>query len=518
MTPSLPHTTARPLANMAERNIRNIVIVGGGTAGWMSAAALSNVLVNGCCRIRLVESDQIGTVGVGEATIPQINTFNRLLGIDEDDFVRSTRGTFKLGIEFVNWRRIGDRYMHPFGVFGAPMNAIPFHHYWLKMHRDGKVPNLDAYSLACVAAPSGKFSRPIDIPKSPLAQISYAFQFDARLYAAYLRSYAERNGVSRTEGKVTDVHCRDGDGFIESIALDSGEVIDGDLFIDCTGFRGLLIGRTLGVDYEDWSRYLPCDRAIAVPSASVGDPLPYTRATAHRAGWQWRIPLQHRIGNGHVYSSAYIDDDEALTTLLENLESEPLAEPLKLRFTPGRRRRFWEKNCVAIGLSSGFLEPLESTSIHLIQTGIAKLIGLFPDRSFDQADIDKYNQQSVAEIESIRDFLILHYKATERRDSRFWDYCRTMTIPESLENRIRLYEANGRLYREGDELFSVTSWLAVLHGQGVEPRGYHPIVDAYSDDVVAEYLQGVAAVIRRSAAQMPTHADFIAKHCAAATG
>ncbi len=500
---------------MRENAIRKVVIVGGGTAGWMSAAALSSVLVNRYCEIQLLESDQIGTIGVGEATIPQINTFNRLLGIDEDEFVRHTQGTFKLGIEFVDWRRIGHRYMHPFGVYGAPMNAIPFHHYWLKMFREGRAPDLDSFSLACTAAPAGKFTRPLNIPKSPLSQIVYAFQFDASLYAEYLLNYAETNGVIRTEGKVTNVNLDPASGFIRSVDLESGGSVGGDLFIDCTGFRSLLIDKALGVDYVDWSEFLPCDRAIAIPTASTEAPLPYTRATARDAGWQWRIPLQHRVGNGHVYSSKFIDDDQACEVLMDNLDGAALREPNRLKFVAGRRRAFWEKNCVAIGLSSGFLEPLESTSIHLIQSGISKLIGLFPDREFHQADIDKYNAQSVSEIESIRDFLILHYKATERTDSEFWNYCRTMDIPDSLAEKIALFENNGRLYREGDELFSETSWLAVLHGQGVTPRGYHPIVDAYPDDVVANHLDGIRSVISRSADEMPSHSAFIKKHCAA---
>ena len=502
---------------MRDNNIRKVVIVGGGTAGWMTAAALSSVLVNRYCEIQLVESDQIGTVGVGEATIPQINTFNKLLGIDENEFVRSTQGTFKLGIEFVDWKRVGHRYLHPFGVYGAPMNAIPFHHYWLKMYRQGRVPNLDAFSLACTAAQAGKFMRPVDIPNSPLAQIVYAFQFDATLYAKYLRSYAETRGVIRTEGKVVDVGLDPDSGFVRSIEMADGSSITGDLFIDCTGFRGLLIGQALGIDYVDWSQYLPCDRAIAIPTKSTGAPVPHTRATARDAGWQWRIPLQHRVGNGHVYSSTFMSDDQAYGRLVENLDGAVLADPNKLRFVAGRRQKFWEKNCVAIGLSSGFLEPLESTSIHLIQSGISKLIGLFPDREFDQANTRKFNAQSVAEIESIRDFLILHYKATERSDSAFWDYCRSMAIPDSLTEKIELFESNGRLYREGDELFSETSWLAVMHGQGVTPRGYHPVVDAYDDDVVANYLDGVRSVIQRSAAEMPSHAAFIEKHCATAS-
>ena len=481
----------------------------------MTAAALSKVLTNGYAKIQLVESEQIGTIGVGEATIPQIATYNRILGIDENEFVRQTQGTFKLGIEFRNWGKLGDSYVHPFGVYGVPIESIPFHHYWLKMYQAGKFQKLDEFSLACLAAPRSKFTRPLDIPKSPLAQIAYAFQFDASLYAKYLRKYAEARGATRIEGKVVNVNQRAEDGFIESVELEDGRSLTGDLFIDCSGFRGLLIEQTLKTGYEEWTHWLPCDRAIAIPCALNGDPDPYTRATAHESGWQWRIPLQHRIGNGHVYSSPFISDEEAESVLLTNLDGEPLADPNRLRFVTGRRKSFWNKNVVAIGLSSGFIEPLESTSIHLIQSGIAKLIGLFPNKHFDQADIDKYNQQSIEEIEAIRDFIILHYKATERDDSEFWNYCRTMSIPDSLQQKIDLYKGNGRLYREGEELFSETSWLAVMFGQGIVPRSYHPVVDAYDEQALENYLQGVREVIQRSVDSMPTHAEFIRKHCAA---
>ncbi len=498
-----------------DNRIRKVVIVGGGTAGWMAAAALSKVLANRYASIELVESEQIGTVGVGEATIPQLATFNGLLGIDENEFVRETQGTFKLGIEFKDWGQIGDSYIHPFGAYGVPIESVPFHHYWLRLHKEGSYQKLEEFSLACTAAAKGKFTRPLDIPKSPLSQISYAFQFDAGLYAKYLRKYAEANGVIRTEGKVGDVQQNTETGFVESIQLESGQRIEGDLFIDCSGFRGLLIEQTLKTGYEEWSDWLPCDRAIAVPCAKNGDPTPYTRATARAAGWQWRIPLQHRTGNGHVYSSQYMRDDEAETVLLENLDGEPLADVNKLRFVTGRRRQFWNKNVVAIGLSSGFIEPLESTSIYLIQTGIARLIGLFPSRNFDQVDIDKYNEQSIYEIEAIRDFIILHYNATQRDDTDFWNYCRNMAVPESLSNKMELFKSNGRLYREAEELFSETSWLAVMFGQGIVPQHYHPIVDAYDQRPLLEYLNGVRDVIARSADSMPTHAEFIQKHCAA---
>ncbi|MFQ3246088.1 MAG: tryptophan halogenase [Arenicella sp.] len=498
-----------------DNRITKVVIVGGGTAGWMSAAALSKVLINDYCQVELVESQAIGTVGVGEATIPQIQTFNKILGIDENQFIKATQATFKLGIEFCDWGKLGDSYVHPFGTFGVPIESLPFHHYWLKMYKEGKFECLDDFSLACKAAKQNKFTRPLDIPQSPLSQIAYAFQFDAGLYAKYLRKYAEARGVKRTEGKVSKVHQRADDGFIESLELQDGSKIEGDLFIDCSGFRGLLIEQTLNTGYQDWSQWLPCDRAVAVPCASNGDPEPYTRSTARAAGWQWRIPLQHRTGNGHVYSSSFISDDDAAKTLLDNLDGEPLAELNKLRFATGRRNKCWHKNVVAIGLASGFIEPLESTSIYLIQTAVARLIGLFPDRSFRQADIDKFNQQSTSEIEAIRDFIILHYKATQRDDTPFWEYCKNMSVPSSLQDRMELFKGSGRLYRESEELFSEDSWLAVMFGQGIVPRSYHPLVDAYGANGLYKYLSGVAGVINRSVDSMPSHAEFIDKHCAA---
>jgi tryptophan 7-halogenase len=498
-----------------EHRIGKIAIVGGGTAGWMTAAALSKVLIHSDCRIELIESEAIGTVGVGEATIPQIITFNTLLGIDENDFVRQTQATFKLGIRFDHWGKRGDSYFHPFGVFGVPIEAIPFHHYWLKLQAQGSFDKLDEFSLACVAAPQAKFTRPLDVPNSPLAQLAYAFQFDAGRYARYLRAQSERRGVVRSEGKIVHVHQRVDDGFIESVQLEDGRRVEADLFIDCSGFRGLLIEQTLGAGYEEWSHWLPCDRALAMPSTRIGDPVPYTRATAHEAGWQWRIPLQHRTGNGHVYSSRFISDDRAERILREHLDGAPLADANRLRFVAGRRKKYWDKNVVAIGLSSGFIEPLESTSIHLIQSGIAKLIGLFPDRNFERINIDKYNQQSINEIERIRDFVILHYKATTRDDSEFWNYCRTMAIPDTLREKIELFRANGRLYRENDELFSETSWLAVMLGQGIQPKSYHPLADACNVAALQKYLADVRDVIKRSADAMPTHAEFIRKHCAA---
>ncbi len=495
-------------------NIRKVVIVGGGTAGWMTAAALSKVLGRDYCDITLIESDDIGSVGVGEATIPQITLFNRILGIDENDFVRKTKGTFKLGIEFVDWAKKGHSYIHPFGSYGTNIDAIQFHHYWLKLHEQGKAPDLEAYSLAAVAAPQGRFMRPANIPNSPLNEIAYAFHFDAGLYAQYLRNYSEQRGVTRREGKVCEVKLREGDGHIESVQLESGELHEGDLFIDCSGFRGLLIEEAMNTGYVDWSHYLPCNRAVAVPSETVGEPLPYTRSTAHSAGWQWRIPLQHRTGNGHVYCSKYMSDDEATSILLKNLDGAPLAEPRLLKFTTGHRRKFWNKNCIAIGLSSGFMEPLESTSIHLIQSSIAKLMTLFPTREFSQINIDYYNAQSLLDFERIRDFLVLHYHATERNDSPFWNYCRTMEISPYLQRKMEMYKTTGRIFREDNELFNDTSWLAVLHGQQVKAKSYHPLVDVLSDEEAAARLANIKEVIDKSVATMPSHQAYIDKFCA----
>jgi len=492
--------------------IQKIVIAGGGTAGWMTAAALAKTF-GAQCEIQLVESADIGTVGVGEATIPHIQLFNEMLGVDENEFMRKTRATFKLGIEFVNWKHIGESYLHPFGVYGDDIAAVPFHHYWLKLNGLGLAPALEEFSLTTQAAYSNKFMRPIAIQDSPLSKLNYAFQFDAGLYAAFLRGYAEQRGVKPIEGKIAQVHLREGDGFIQSLQLESGENIDGDLFIDCTGFRGLLIEQALQTGYEDWSHWLPCDRALAVPCASVDELTPYTRATAHKAGWQWRIPLQHRTGNGHVYSSRFMSDDEACAILLANLDGEPLAEPKPLRFLTGKRKKMWNKNCVAIGLASGFMEPLESTSIHLIQTAIARLISLFPTRRFHQDEINLYNQRADYEYERIRDFLILHYKATDRTDSAFWNHCREMEIPQYLQEKMSLYQSSGRIYRESDELFSVPSWLAVFEGQGIRARRYHPLVDTVDIDELQMRFADYQKVLRKCASLMPAHGDYIQQHC-----
>jgi tryptophan 7-halogenase len=499
-----------------DSRLRHIVIIGGGSAGWMAAAALARAL-EFPVSIQLVESDDIGTVGVGEATVPHLRAFNQSLQIDEVEFVRAVRGTFKLGIQFVDWGRAGDRYVHGFGTIGHDYRSLPFHQYWIKLALQGKAQPLDAYSLNAAAAPAGKFmSGASDVPAgSPLAQVAYAYHFDAGLYAQYLRRYAEARGVKRIEGEVVDVGLRTGDGFIESVTLKSGQRIAGDLFIDCSGFRGLLIEQTLKTGYDNWTHWLPCDRAVALPSEKVSAATPYTRATARGAGWQWRIPLQHRTGNGYVYASAQISDDEAAATLTRNLDGRPLADPRVLRFVTGRRRKMWNRNCVALGLASGFLEPLESTSIYLIQSGIARLLSMLPDRRMSPVLQEKFNTEAAFEIERIRDFLILHYVATQRRDTEFWKYCGAMSIPEELRAKIELFRESGRFYRQADEMFALTSWVQVMVGQGIVPTGYHPLVDAVSDHDLAQLGDSVRQVVASCVTAMPTHEQFIDRYCRA---
>jgi tryptophan 7-halogenase len=498
---------------VSDRRIRNIVIVGGGTAGWMTAAALANVLKNQCA-IRLVESTEIGIIGVGESTVPHIRYFNAALGLDEADFMRRTRATFKLGIEFRNWSRIGDAYIHPFGDYGRTIGGVRFHHCWQRMRESGADPgDISEYSFPIVAAKLARFTPPRSDPGSVLSTFSYAFQFDATLYAPYLREYAERRGVVRTEGKVLDARLRGTDGFIESIVLASGEEIGGDLFIDCSGFRGLLIEQALHTGYEDWTHWLPCDRAVAAPCASVEEPIPYTRAIAHGAGWQWRIPLQHRVGNGYVYCSRFIGDDEATATLVRNLEGPPLAEPRILRFTTGRRRKAWNRNCVALGLSGGFLEPLESTSIHLIQAAIGYLLELFPDRDFDPLDADEFNRLVDLEFERVRDFLVLHYHATERTDAPLWDYCRTMQLPESLHYKLEQFRARGYVVPYKDGLFLEPSWVAVCLGQRIFPQTYDPLADNLALPELEGELRALKTWIRKAAEATPGHAAFIRRYC-----
>lgn len=502
------------MTHNSDRALKRIVIVGGGTAGWMCAAALAHRLPPGKTEVTVVESDDIGTIGVGEATIPSILTFNGLLGIDEDEFIRQTQATFKLGIEFVDWTRLGDRYFHPFGSFGRETPEFKFHQLWLRLMQSRSSAakpsdDLGDYNLCTVAARAGRFARPPARADSIASSMRYAFHFDASLYARYLRGFSEARGARRTEGKIVDVRKRP-DGFIDSLRLEDGRAVEGDLFVDCSGFRALLIDKALGSPFEDWSQYLPCDRAWAVPCELSGPPSPFTRATADTSGWRWRIPLQHRMGNGYVYCSDFISDDEARQRLLDTLEGAPLAEPRPIRFRTGHRPKPWVRNCVSIGLSSGFIEPLESTSIHLIQMGIVRLILLFPDLDFAQADIDEYNLGSTRDFQTIRDFIVLHYKATHRDDTPFWRRCRDMEIPETLRHRMALFQSKGRLYRFQDELFGDPSWLAVMIGQGLMPQGHDPLVEKLPLAEIEKNLDLLRTAIVRTAEAMPPHERFLA--------
>jgi tryptophan halogenase len=482
----------------------------------MTAAALSRSLGPGVA-ITLLESDAIGTVGVGEATIPTIHWFNELVGIDEAAFLRVTQATFKPGIEFVDWTAPGHRYFHPFGQFGAALPGVAFHHRWLKAQAEGLDVPLSALSLAAALAAQGRFAKPAGDARSILSTLGYAYHFDAGLYAAYLRRLSEGAGVTRIEGTLHHVERDAATGFVTALTTERGERIEGELFIDCSGFRALLIAGEMGEGYEDWSHWLPCDRAASpVPCARVAPTTPYTRSTARAAGWQWRIPLQHRTGNGYVYASAYLSDDAAAATLLGSLDGEPLAEPRFLRFTAGTRRRPWRGNVVAIGLSSGFLEPLESTSIHLIQSGIAKLLTLFPNRDFDPALSDRFNAVFARDMDGIKDFLILHYHATSGRDDPLWRHCRTMPLPHSLRAREEQYRRSGRIILESDELFREASWLAVLNGQGIVAGGYNPLADAIDGATNRAQVRQIAEVVARAAPTLPMHDAALAAILAAA--
>jgi tryptophan halogenase len=494
--------------------MRKILIVGGGSAGWMTAA-LFGKLFQGLYDVELVESEAIGTVGVGEATIPAIKKYNELVALDEVEFMQRTQGTFKLGIEFVDWTRKGHRYVHGFGVIGQDWEWLRCHHYWLRAHQRGRAREFADYSINTAAGLANKFMHArADMGDSPIGHIAYAYHFDASLYAKYLRGLAEQHGVKRTEGRIVDVGVHD-NGDIASVSLEDGRVLEADFFIDCSGFRALLIEQTLKTGYEDWQRWLPCDRAMAVPCARTEPLIPMTRSTAREAGWQWRIGLQHRTGNGLVYSSRYIDDDAAEAQLLANLDGEQLANPNKLRFTPGKRAKMWNRNCVALGLAAGFLEPLESTSLHLVQSAAIRLVRLFPDRETDQATIDEYNRQSDFEWERIRDFIVLHYWATERDDSDLWRYCRSMELPATLQRKIDLWRSNGRIFREDEELFSEESWIQVFLGQNIVPRSYDPLVAIKSDPQIEQFLGNIASTIDRCVQVMPSHADYVNKFCPA---
>lgn len=486
--------------------IKRVVIAGGGTAGWLAASLMKKVLGK-AVDITLVESEAIGTVGVGEATIPPIRLVNQVLGIDEAQFLHDTKATIKLAIRFENWKTKGESYYHTFGAPGKSMAFCHFHHYWVKARQQGLKDDLWDFDLNYHAAEAGRFAQ-INA-KDPVVELPFAYHFDASLYAQYLRKLSENMGVVRKEGKISRVQRFTDSGFIQALHLESGDVVEGDLFVDCTGFKGLLIEEALGAGYDDWSHLLPCDSAIAVPSERHEKTAPYTRSIAHDAGWQWRIPLQHRNGNGHVYSSRYISDDQACDTLLSNLDTKPLGDPKLIKFTTGRRRKQWYKNVVAVGLSSGFLEPLESTSIHLIQSAIVRLIQLFPHNGFAPSLETEYNKQSELEFEQIRDFLVLHYTVNERTDSAFFNDMRNITLPDSLAHKIALFKESGNLLREQNDLFLESSWLQVLYGQGIIPKDYHGLVNSVPEVQLNQMLTRLLEIKKEPIAKLPTHDEYI---------
>ncbi|MDF3035025.1 MAG: tryptophan halogenase [Paucimonas sp.] len=486
--------------------IKRIVIAGGGTAGWMVAAGISKTFGR-LLDIKLIESDEIGTVGVGEATIPTLMNFHNLVEINEQEFMAATHATFKLGISFENWRNVKEDYIHSFGLTGTDHWTAGFQHFWMKGRERKLAGDYGDYCLELRAAQENRFAH---LPRNGM---NYAYHLDATAYAKYLRKLSEPWGVKRIEGKIVDVRTDPDSGHITSLKLDSGVDIEGDLFIDCTGFRALLIGKAMGVGYEDWSHWLFNDSAIAVQTASVGSAVPYTRSIAHGSGWQWRIPLQHRVGNGLVYSSRYIDDEQAKQTLLDNIEGKLLTEPRVIKFQPGQRHQTWKGNCIAIGLASGFIEPLESTSIHLIQRGTIRLMQMFPSEGICQADIDEYNRQTDYELQHIRDFIILHYYVTNRQDTPYWQACRNMDIPESLRHRIELFRETGRVFRIPNELFAENSWIQVMLGQGIMPKRYHQVADVMSDDELSGFLDSIRSSVDKTVMQLPSHQAYVDQYC-----
>jgi tryptophan 7-halogenase len=492
------------------------IIVGGGSAGWMTAACLAQTL-NGSHKVTLVESEEIGTVGVGEATIPPLQFYNKVLGIDEPTFVRATQATFKLGIEFRDWGHAGHRYFHQFGEIGTNIGGVSFHQFWLRLIHHGHPHALSEYSPAAIAAREGRFLPPYSGMAKEIPQLAYAYHFDAGLYARFLRTYAEQRGVVRVEGRIIHVE-RDGEsGLIQALLLQHGERVAGDFFLDCSGFQGLLIEKTLQTGYEDWSHWLPCDRAMAVPcDRNQNDFVPFTRSTAHRAGWQWRIPLQHRTGNGHVYCSSFVSDDEAAEVLLANLNGTPGAAPRALRFRTGRRKKFWNANCVAIGLAAGFLEPLESTSLHLVQSAVFRFLSLLPQSSTAHVSMeDEFNRLSILEWEQVRDFILLHYVANTREEP-FWRQCREVRMPDTLAHRIELFRERGKVARHDGQLFSDSSWIAVMLGQGVTPRSWDPLADVMPLAQLQKHADALRTRLNQGIARMPSHIDFIAHNCKAA--
>ncbi|MEO0366794.1 MAG: tryptophan halogenase family protein [Pseudomonadota bacterium] len=490
---------------------QQVIIAGGGTAGWMTAAALARFTPRHTT-ITLVESEAIGTVGVGEATIPPLADFNHMLGINEHDFLAATGGTYKLGIDFIHWGQKGSRYFHPFSAFGFDIDGLGFHQIW---HWLGEPTALDTFSIGAQAAARARFMQPrMDAVDSPLSQLRHAYHIDAGRYARFLRDFAQERGVQRIEGVIADVSQDPDSGDIRSLTLADGQIVNGDFFIDCSGFRSLLLGQTLGAEFQDWSHWLPCDRAFAVPSQSAARLESSTRSTAHDSGWQWRIPLQHRTGNGHVYCSAFTSDEAASQTLLQHLDTQPTDEPRALRFRTGRQTAFWSHNCVAIGLSAGFLEPLESTSIHLIQEGISKLLALFPGHDDYAPSRRQYNKLMSNLFDDVRDFVILHYHATARDDSEFWRTVRTTPIPGTLAERIDAFVHRGQWFAHRADLFAETSWVAVMLGQGLRPRTHHPLLESLDSARVRQQLKEMATIYGAAAEHMPPHAAYLKRYCA----
>lgn len=499
---------------MNNQAIKKIVIVGGGTAGWMAAASLSHFLKHRAVDIILIESAEIGTIGVGEATLPSLRDFNNSLGIDEIDFIKKTQASFKLGIEFNDWKSLGSQFFHPFASYGAPMENVEFYPIWQHLFNQGKAKDLKYYCLPSMLAKHNKFAQPNPNTTSPLARYHYAFHFDASLYAAYLRTYSEKNGVIRQEGKIAEVKLHE-TGFIKSVCLAQDEEISGDLFIDCSGLRAILIEGALHTGYEDWSHWLPVNSAIAVQSKSTLEPTSFTKTTALESGWQWRIPLQHRVGNGYVYCDKFISDADATEKLLSRLDGTPTTTPRAIKFTTGRRKKFWNKNCIALGLASGFLEPLESTSISLIQTGISKLLMFFPDSSFNEDDINEANRLSQIEMERIRDFILLHYKLSQRDDSEFWRYIQTIQLPETLDQKIKLFKRRGHLIKFEGESFEDPSWLSMYTGFGITPDVEDIKLEQLPMADIEMQVQKIEQVVGEATEHSLSHAAFIAKFCAA---
>ncbi|UTF59869.1 tryptophan halogenase family protein [Gilvimarinus sp. DA14] len=500
---------------MSHSQINHLVIVGGGTAGWMAAASISRQLANFPIKITLIESEDIGTVGVGEATIPSIRSYNDSLGIDEIDFIKATQATFKLGIEFRDWREKNSRFFHPFADYGIDLNGVAFHHYLTRAQSLRLPADPAEYSFATQLAWQNRFAQPHPNPPSPLADFGYAYHFDAGRYAQFLRAYAEARGVTRIEGKIANTELQPDNGNITAVTLDDGRRVSGDFYVDCSGFRGLLIEQALHTGYDDWRQWLPCDSAIAVQSDKAAELTPYTRTTAKAAGWQWRIPLQHRTGNGYVYASEFCQQDEAEATLLSGLDTTALTEPRRFQFVTGKRKKIWHKNCFALGLASGFLEPLESTSISLIQTGISKLLEFFPHQGINRADQNEVNRQHSHEFERIRDFLILHYKASKRSDTPFWQHCRQMAIPDTLAHKMDVFNSRGKVVMLEPEAFERDSWVTMYWGFNDLPQDYDRRADTLSDAQLAEQLEKMRTAVKQASSQPLSHEDFIQRHCAA---